>query len=111
MKVVQIIPLERILLRIVEQIFDVPVPLVFVGFLEVIQVIHNRSGCRSSSWSRLSMCPFRKYWRTSLKLCDYFLRIQHRTVGETADVPVPLFQEQTAEVIKVIHRCGCQNGS
>ena len=35
-EVVQIIPQERILLRIVEQIFDVPVPQVFVGILEVI---------------------------------------------------------------------------
>ena len=29
-------------------------------------------------------------------------RIQHRTVGEIVDVPVLLFHEQIAEVIKVI---------
>ena len=37
-----------------------------------------------------------------MKLFDYsFERIQQRTVEEIVDVPVPLFQEQIVEVIKV----------
>ena len=49
-EVVQIIPQERIQLRIVEQVFDVPVPQVVEEILEVIKVFH-KSGCPSASWS------------------------------------------------------------
>ena len=45
---------------------DVPVPQVVEEIVEVIKVI-PRERCPSASWSTLSMFPFRKSWRRSLK--------------------------------------------
>ena len=118
--VIKVIPQVRVSERIVEQIFDVPVSQVVEEIVGVFRFFlsasnnaplrkswmfrslrswrrslrlsrcFHRSGCRSSSWSRLSVCPFRKSRRIPLKLCDFSLeRILHRTVEETVDVPVP----------------------
>ena len=68
-EVVQITPQERIHLRIVEQIVDVPVPQVVEYILEVIKVI-------SQEWESERIVelivdvPVLLAWRRSLKLCD-----------------------------------------
>ena len=84
LEVIKVISQERESEFFVEQIFDVPVLQVLEEIveeiLEVIKVIPQE-------WVSEF---FVEQVRTSLKLCDYSLeRIQHRTVGETADIPVP----------------------
>ena len=116
--VIKVIPQVRVSERIVEQIFDVPVlqvlrksvSQVVEEILEVFKVIPQEL-VSEFIVEQVAMCPFRKSWRYSLRLSIYFLaRIQHRTIEEIMDVPVPC-SGAIVYVLKVFRRNGCQHES
>ena len=69
--VFKVVPQVRVSEHIVEQIFDVPVLLVVEEILEVFKVIPLEL-VSEFIVELVAMCPFRKSWRNSLKLCGFF---------------------------------------